>query len=388
MFNFLALIIVTVHVAVANADDGGMSSMDMGTIRRPSLMNPDISLDGLFTMSQFNRADPITFNEGHDPHQNGFNFQQVELAVTSPVDPYMKADAFLVLTPGKIEVEEAFLTTTSLPASFQLKAGQFFTDFGRNNPTHPHSWDFVDKPLVLGRFFGGDGLRNPGAEVSWLTPLPWYSEFIASLQNSTGETSVSFLPQSQPPMRGIGDSLWMGRWNNYVVFSDDSGLNIGASYLTGPNQTDINLNTKVIGTDLFFKYRDPGSLSFIAVQVEAMKRIYNTPGQSFEDWGWYGQIVYRLGGAWQRWFIGTRFDQVGPKPTPVFTSFSGTLANPTDLDTSKRWRLSPVITFFPTEFSKVRFQYDYDQPESLSPAQQVVSVQFEFLVGAHGAHKF
>jgi len=40
-----------------------------------------------------------------------------------------------------VEVEEAFMQTTSLPFNLQLKAGQFFAAFGRLNPTHPHTWD-------------------------------------------------------------------------------------------------------------------------------------------------------------------------------------------------------------------------------------------------------
>lgn len=80
----------------------------------------------------------------------------------------------------------------SLPANLQLRAGQIFTEFGRHNPTHLHAWSFVDAPLVNGSFFGGDGLRNPGARLSWLMPTPFYSELLFSVQNSQGETASSF----------------------------------------------------------------------------------------------------------------------------------------------------------------------------------------------------
>src|SRR4051794_22938267 len=68
------------------------------------VMNPDLSVDGLFSLSQFNRPDPLVFVGGHDPTQNGFNLQQVELTYGSSVDPYFRADANLVLRE-KIEVE-------------------------------------------------------------------------------------------------------------------------------------------------------------------------------------------------------------------------------------------------------------------------------------------
>ena len=371
-----------------NVKSGAPYSAGPTNTARPSLgnvMNPNISLDGLFSASQFNRADPVTFQTGHDPKQNGFTLQQAEIAFGSAVDPYFKADAFLVLSPEGIEVEEAYATTQALPAGFQIKAGQFFTDIGRNNPTHPHSWDFIDKPLVLGRFFGGDGLRNPGAEASWLTPLPFFSELLVSVQNSTGGTAVSFRPDSTPPTKSFSDAVSMLRTNNFFTLTDDLGLNLGASYLTGANSELTNDRTQILAADLYLKYR-ADSLSYFSLQVETLERIYGTSSTSLNDWGWYAQAVYRLPGAWQCWFIGMRYDWVGAKGAPIITaSRAGFTGDP---DTSNRWRVSPVVSFYPTEFSKLRLQYNFDRLENLDAAQQVVSLQFEFLIGAHGAHRF
>ena len=70
------------------------------------------------------------------------------------MDPYLKGFGNIVLKLDKnnsteIELEEAYGLTTSLPHNLQLKFGQFFPDFGRQNAQHPHSWAFVDVPLVL-----------------------------------------------------------------------------------------------------------------------------------------------------------------------------------------------------------------------------------------------
>src|SRR5437667_369267 len=63
-----------------------------------------------------------------------------------------------------------------------------------------------------------------------------------------------------------------------------------------------------------------------------------------------------------------------------------------DLDRQSRWRLSANLTWYPTEFSKIRLQYNQDFLEEnfFLSAQQVESVflQWEFILGAHGAHKF
>jgi len=132
------------------------------------------------------------------------------------VDPYFKAQANLLFQidsdgESNFELEEAYLTTVSLPANLQVKAGQFFTEFGRLNPSHPHTWAFVDQPLVNGRFFGADGLRNPGARASWLAPTPFYSELFLAVQNSSGETAESFC-RTRPtaPLRPTGRA-WQRR---------------------------------------------------------------------------------------------------------------------------------------------------------------------------------
>ena len=52
-----------------------------------------------------------------------------------------------------------------------------------------------------------------------------------------------------------------------------------------------------------------------------------------------------------------------------------------------RWRISPNLTWYPTEFSKVRLQYNYDDRREVG-VDHSVWLQFEFLLGAHAAHKF
>src|SRR5574342_333230 len=42
--------------------------------------------------------------------------QEVELSLQAVVDPYARADIFLSFAPGSVDVEEAYLTTLSLPA--------------------------------------------------------------------------------------------------------------------------------------------------------------------------------------------------------------------------------------------------------------------------------
>jgi hypothetical protein len=54
----------------------------------------------------------------------------------------------------------------------------------------------------------------------------------------------------------------------------------------------------------------------------------------------------------------------------------------------ERWRVSPNLTWYPSEFSKIRLQYNYDRRQEIDETDHSVWLQFEFLLGSHAAHKF
>jgi hypothetical protein len=58
-----------------------------------------------------------------------------------------------------------------------------------------------------------------------------------------------------------------------------------------------------------------------------------------------------------------------------------------DVFRGERTRVSPNLTFYPSEFSKFRLQYNYDHGE-LFGTDHSIWFQVEFLLGSHGAHKF
>ena len=55
----------------------------------------------------------------------------------------------------------------------------------------------------------------------------------------------------------------------------------------------------------------------------------------------------------------------------------------------ERWRLAPNVTFYPSEFSKFRLQYNLDFAASRGrEAVHGLFLQAEFNIGEHGAHSF
>jgi hypothetical protein len=371
----------------------------------------NLSLDGLFAVGTSTAGDIDRLQlGGHDPQQRGFTFQNLEAVFDGKVDPYFRAQANIVLQIDRegetvVEAEEAYLETMSLPGNLQVKAGQFFTEFGRLNPTHPHSWDFVDQPLVNGRFLGPDGLRSAGARVSWLVPTPFYSELFFTIANSQGGTAYSFRndhdddpffgrPSEDRQVKTLGDMLFVPRYAMSFDLTDSQTLLAGASAAFGPNSSGSDTDTQVYGVDLFWKWKSPhqhAGFPFVTWQTEAMMRRFdagsypgdaNTPplkSETIVDYGLYSQVAY---GFRKGWVTALRGDYLFPEEQAAYERFLGS-----DPDRATRWRLSPDLTWYPSEFSKLRLQYNFDHRHGIGDDHSVW-LQAEFLLGSHAAHKF
>lgn len=360
----------------------------------------NLSFIGLFSAAASTAEDLENLETGaHDPIQRGFTVQNLETAFQGAVDPYFYGDAFIIFQIDKegesfLEVEEAYLTSMSLPLNLQVKAGTFFTEFGRLNPTHPHAWTYADQPLVNGRFLGADGLRNPGARISWIAPTDIYTELFFTVQDSQGETAHSFRNEEalfgreavETRVRAMEDLLYVPRITTSFDLTDEQTVLLGASAAFGPNSTGPDKDTLIYGVDMFWKwkskYADAG-FPFVTWQTEVMGRRFEAgpgadieaglPDEVLDNWGAYSQIMW---GFKKRWVAGLRGDYVDGEEGAT---------DPLGLE---RWRLSPNLTFYPSEFSKIRLQYNYDDILENDTSEHSVFLQFEFLLGAHGAHKF
>jgi hypothetical protein len=338
---------------------------------------------------------------GHDPNQRGFSMPNTELALDGAVDPYFKGFANMVMKLDKnnateFELEEAYLLSSSLPANLQLKAGQFNAEFGRANPQHPHQWSFVDQPVILGRMFGPDGLRNPGARLSWLAPLPWYTELFLGVFNGQGDTAFSFRDSSADGAHGhatvdrgissMADLLYVPRLATSFDLTDTQTLVGGISAAFGANDTSYEAATQIYGADLYWRWKSPRAnmgFPFVSWQSEFFYRHYEAgnaggndlPAETLHDWGFYSQLLW---GFTPRWVAGLRGEYANGNDGALGVE---------DVYRGQRTRLSPALSFYPSEFSKVRLQYNYDYSPNFSD-EHSVWLQLEFLLGAHGAHKF
>jgi hypothetical protein len=378
------------------------------TIARAGSAYMNLSFDALMDFGWSTAPDPSTFLQlgDHDPISRGFSMRNAEMVLDGAVDPYFKGFGNIVLKLDQndetsIELEEAYLQTMSLPANLQVKAGQYLANFGRQNPQHPHTWAFVDDPIILTRTFGPEGLRNVGAQVSWLAPTPFYTEATLGIMNGQGSTAFGFRNPGEDDMgtnrfhgratidrnlSGLGQLLYVPRLSSSFELSPEQTLVAGVSAAFGPNDTGNENWTQIYGLDLYWKWKpahaDAG-FPFVSWQTEALYQRFEAgadptaglPAETLRDWGFYSQVLW---GFHPRWIAGLRGEYANGNPGAY---------DPHDVFRGERTRVSPDLTFYPSEFSKIRLQYNYDVGEHFG-TQHSIWMQVEFLLGAHGAHKF
>jgi hypothetical protein len=365
----------------------------------------NVGFSGLMDFGWSSEADVRSLQRGdHDPAVRGFTVPNEELTLDGAVDPYFRGFVNVVYKiddagESAFELEEAYVLTSSLPANLQVRAGQFFTEFGRQNIQHPHAWAFVDQPLVLNQMFGADGMRGQGMRLSWLAPTSWYTEAMVTLQNSFGETMHSFQSEESSDIHGGvpterevnsgGDLTIVPRLATSFDLTETQTLLLGVSGAFGPNNSGPSQRTSMYGLDLYWRWKSATAgqgFPFFSVQAEFIGREYEAaaresaadptitlPAETIDDGGWYAQALW---GIRPRLVAGLRAEAVGGDPA----SFNSDLR-------ADRFRLSPNFTMYPSEFSKIRLQYNYDDRKGIG-RDHSLWLQFEFILGAHAAHRF
>jgi hypothetical protein len=350
-------------------------------------------------------------SSGLNAHR-GMNFNYGEMSLYSVVDPYFDLFAVIGLSPDGAGLEEAYFTTRKLPYGFQVKAGKFLASFGRVNEQHEHFWDFANRPLVATALFGAEGLKEIGAQATWVAPTLFFLVFGAEVLNGENEKSFGTAGFSDPSGSFVindvqGPNLFVGFIRSSFDIEDASIL-FGVSNAIGTTRTDhgfsstgetgeaIDANTDIIGGDLTIKY-SLDAIRYLSFQSEYMYRVMNGTdylrdsstavsmlNMDKHHSGFYTQLVAKLDLLWR---IGVRYD--------LLMQNDVTLGGVNQYMPSNLPRYSAMIEYSPTEFSRLRLQIDRDESRYLQtngiwlqqPYTQII-LQANFTIGAHGAHAF
>jgi hypothetical protein len=331
----------------------------------PSQFNPAIGfvVDSVFSYSRQNRSN--------------FEFRSGELGVSASVDPFARAYAIINGTPDGVEVEEAAIVTTALPYNLTVKGGRFFAEFGRLSTFHDHDLPFVNRPLVLDQYIGGESQAD-GVEVSWLAPIDQYLTFTAGFYNKIGADNDRV---SNTVPRDLAQFTYLARAQTYFSLTDSLGLDVGASDAYTPEVQVDGLNARnLFGFDLTLRYTPLGQASYrgfiwgneLLVNHEARPGIPPTddsPNQVFRYRDSVGAYSYFEARLTRRYYPGILLEYVQDIDNPSRTT----------------WAISPYFTLWASEFQRIRLQYTHSETSlpSSKPTDDAFFLQWTIVMGSH-----
>jgi hypothetical protein len=320
------------------------------------VFNPDMAVIGNFLGAA---------GQGAGRGAPALEMHESEVAFQAIVDPYARADFFLSFGEQGVSLEEGYLTFTALPAGLQLRAGKMRAAFGKVNTSHTHVLPWVDRPLVTRNLLGGeDGLNDAGLSLSRILPAPKNVFLEATAQVFRGDSEGVFRSWHRNNLATIG------HLRGYRDISESTNLDLGVSYARGSSPDGPALVNQLYGLDATLRWK-PLRRSIYHSSVTRAEFVWGRAEQPFRlvrPFGYYVSSDYQIA---RRWFLGGRFDRSGRLTDAALQDTGGSL----------------LLTFWPSEFSQIRGQLRRTRYGEGETANELL-FQFQFSIGAHGAHPF
>lgn len=341
----------------------------------------------------------------------GFSLGHSELSLSANIDDKFYGQFSLAFAEHEAEteteIEEAFFETVGLGYGFTIRGGRFFSGLGYQNLQHKHAWDFSDAPLVYSGLFGNKYLDD-GVRVSWIAPSELFlelgaevfsgSQFPAAGEHSGAGSKVAFINIGGD----VGEShSWQAGFSyfnadvqnresgghahghdgegdeavtetpSFTGDSDTYGLNL--IYKWAPNGNYKNRNFK-LQAELFQRDED-GALSLIG--SDPFEQSTFDGDQS----GYYLQAIYQF---MPQWRTGLRYDHLesNNRGSDEEVLEEAGLLN----EGVKPKRVSIMLEWIPSEYSRIRVQYNKD--DSYEEQDDQIFLQYTFSLGSHGSHTF
>jgi hypothetical protein len=218
-----------------------------------------------------------------------------------------------------------------------------------------------------------------GLQLKWVAPL----DFLVELGVESG--NGDYFPGTRENSNGLNGVI------AYVRAGGDLGDSI--AWRTGLSYVDIDAvdrefeDVNAAGQDVLNAFTGSSETSIVDGDLSYSDAASTLDGgYSSDQSGWYVQGVCRFL-PWSR--FGARYDSLDTGDTKIGLVRDGTStaddfsillpATPT--------RTSLMLDWSPSEFSRLRAQYAWDEA-SEGPTDQQLFLQYIYALGAHGAHKF
>lgn len=331
--------------------------------------------------SQFNPAIGLILDNVasyKEQERGNFEFRAAELGLSANIDPFARGYAIITGSPTGFDVEEAAIVTTSLPYNLTVKGGRFFAEFGRLSKFHDHDLPFVNRPVALDRFVGGES-QSDGVEASWLSPLSQYLTLTLGAYNKLGAGNQR-VDNTVP--RDASKFTYLARPATFFSLNDSNSIDLGASYAYTPKvdtftqdgveQLRNGKSRHFAGVDVTYRYTPLSQAQYRGL-IWGSEVLYNhedpnvgdptMPVFHFRDaFSAYSYIEARLT---RRYYPGFLFD------------FAQDLAR-IQGDTKA---YSPYFTLWLSEFHRLRLQYTYNDAPQNHESQ--FFLQWTAILGSH-----
>jgi hypothetical protein len=364
----------------------------------PGIFNPAIGLVG---ETVFGYRDKGSTQTGSD-RPGGFDIFQrsLELTASASIDPFAKGYAVInasvdpITGEATLGVEEAALQTTSLPWNLELKAGRFFGEFGRLGYIHDHELPFVNRPLALAQYIGGES-RTDGLQLNWLLPVDHYVSLTVGAGNQFGGDNP---PNSVGDFRnGSGLNYW-GRLSTFFNLTPNISFEPGISGLWNPKtdaqwadpgganppfpivagNTFTERERRLWGIDWVVSYKPLRNNQFESLtwgtEVLFSDNSYDVTdssgntftGRSVSSVGLYSYLTYKFHRQWSTGFL---FEYVENQVN----------------NQDKTYAYSPYVTWALSHWNQLRLQYTHTDPNAGSGrlTDNAVYLQWAWIIGSH-----
>jgi hypothetical protein len=317
-----------------------------------SFFNPQISLVTDFRIAAVN-SDPSVRKEA--------TIREAELGLVADVDPFLRAEAYIAFAnedgEAVAELEEGFARYNHLGRGLSAKFGKIAAGIGRIQRNHVDQLNWMDYPFMIQDMLGEEGLRAGGASFSYLLPGDRFNEFTVEAMDAHDSVLFSRSHAASPTM--------VGAYRTFFDFSQDASAQLGLSYANGPAGPG-NDRSQLLAAEFTYKWQ-PG-----------------TPGKSlnFETEGYWGKLGGSGTGTKFGGFAGLTYEL---KPRLFGYARYDYSETPGSTDIRRGWTFGATLKV--TEFHHWRAEFQRIE-SNFAPARNVLNFQFQYIIGAHPAHKY
>ena len=385
----ISLIALATSIRAADSPSPAVNLLTGEGVSIGNILFPAVNFQTAFGTST---TDPGELLSGHhDPDRKGFTVQNLELSLAAKLGTRVLLFGTYALKVDlddqwQGEFEEYYATAADLPLDATIRGGRILAKFGMHNQYHPHEFTMVDQNIASGRLLGEDGLALEGGEISLPVfrslPSGWEDRLTLTFgkvvvpgeeEHGAGEEEAEFegegglfsdwtavahygltLAPTSQTLHTAGLSVAWGD-NRFGRSSQLYGANYeyfwradGALNRTGHRETSKFLQWR---TEFFL--RNAGA---VASEHEHEHESHQPERKNFTDFAAYSMLTYGLsGGKWRAHLRGEY------------------ASGNTDAQVPERWRVSPAVTWTPSDSLPInwKLQYNFDHSASFGDEHSV-----------------